>query len=57
MGSIAPRQVKPIEEIRFTYTLWPRAVAGDSGFDLLPGESKTVTLTGKQTPVLRTLAR
>ncbi len=31
--------------------------ASDSGFDLLPGESKTVTLTGKQTPVLRTLAR
>ena len=31
--------------------------ASDSGFDLLPGESVTVTLTGKQTPVLRTLAR
>ncbi|MCU6454315.1 glycoside hydrolase family 2 protein [Sphingomonas sp. A2-49] len=31
--------------------------ASDSGFDLLPGESVTVTLTGKQTPTLRTLAR
>ncbi|GAA0671312.1 beta-mannosidase [Sphingomonas insulae] len=31
--------------------------ASDSGFDLLPGESVTVTLSGKQTPVLRTLAR
>ncbi|MEH3158692.1 MAG: glycoside hydrolase family 2 protein [Sphingomonas taxi] len=31
--------------------------ASDSGFDLLPGESVTVTLTGRQTPVLRTLAR
>ena len=30
--------------------------ASDSGFDLLPGESVTVTLSGKQTPVLRTLA-
>ena len=31
--------------------------ASDNGFDLLPGESITVTLTGQQTPVLRTLAR
>ena len=31
--------------------------ASDNGFDLLPGESITVTLTGKQTPTLRTLAR
>lgn len=31
--------------------------ASDNGFDLLPGESVTVQLTGRQTPVLRTLAR
>ncbi len=31
--------------------------ASDGGFDLLPGERITVTVTGKQTPILRTLAR
>ena len=34
-GSILPRLARPNEETRFTYSLWPRANAGDSGFDLL----------------------
>ena len=34
-GSVLPRHVRPNEETRFTYSLWPRAEAGDSGFDLL----------------------
>ncbi len=35
MGSIMPRQTQANEDTRFTYTLWPRMEAGDSGFDVL----------------------
>jgi hypothetical protein len=35
MGSIVPRQTRANEDTRFTYTLWPRMEAGDSGFDVL----------------------
>jgi hypothetical protein len=35
LGRIEPRQVQPNIDTRFTYTLWPQAEAGDSGFDLL----------------------
>ncbi|HIG54143.1 MAG TPA: hypothetical protein EYG11_12305 [Candidatus Latescibacteria bacterium] len=34
-GSILPRAARPNEDTRFTYTLWPKAEALDSGFDLL----------------------
>jgi len=34
-GSILPREARPNEDTRFTYTLWPKAEELDSGFDLL----------------------
>jgi hypothetical protein len=34
-GSIAPRQTRPNEDTRFTYTLWPQVGDDNSGFDLL----------------------
>jgi hypothetical protein len=34
-GRVLPRQAKPNEDTRFTYTLWPQSDALDSGFDLL----------------------
>ena len=34
-GSIAPRQTRPNEDTRFTYTLWPQRGEDNSGFDLL----------------------
>jgi hypothetical protein len=34
-GSVHPRQARPNQDTRFTYTLWPSADAGDRGFDLL----------------------
>jgi hypothetical protein len=47
-GSILPRQARPNEDTRFTYTLWPRAGEADSGFDLLrlalPGPAAGVAL-------------
>ena len=35
LGRVLPRQVHSNQETRFTYTLWPWADTGDSGFDLL----------------------
>jgi hypothetical protein len=34
-GQILPRNAEPNRETRFSYTLWPRAAVGDSGFDQL----------------------
>ncbi len=34
-GRVLPRQAKPNEDTRFTYSVWPTADAIDSGFDLL----------------------
>jgi hypothetical protein len=34
-GRIEPRQARPNEQTRFTYTLWPRLAGDDSGFDIL----------------------
>lgn len=35
LGRVLPRQVHSNQNTRFTYTLWPWADTGDSGFDLL----------------------
>ena len=41
-GRVLPRQTRPNEDTRFTYTLWPGADAQDDGFDrlrlALPGQ-------------------
>ncbi|MBI2504594.1 MAG: hypothetical protein HYW07_15350 [Candidatus Latescibacteria bacterium] len=52
-GSILPRQARPNEDTRFTYTLWPQAEEADSGFDLLrlampgPAADVAVRVSGK----------
>lgn len=59
-GSILPRQARPNEDTRFTYTLWPRAGEADSGFDLLrlalPGPAAGVALWVGGKPVATQLA-
>jgi len=61
-GSILPRQVRPNEDTRFTYTLWPQAGEEDSGFDLLrlavPGQVEGVAVrVGAQEVAPRVAAR
>lgn len=45
LGSVEPRNARPHEETRFTYTLRPRADADDLGFDRL-----RLVLPGRVTP-------